>query len=148
MYFTLLIRTNYRETSCIDLKRDLESFQKFLNSYTIIEYDFDRTSLNTNIGRAKLEGMTAEIGDDKLKFWINVEIECNEDDKDKLVEQFMEKFRDDFNDYLKTAKEVGNIPAFRHHFLDKHFYVAYSEQYDRHYALQVCAIEWIFINNC
>ena len=32
MYFTSLIKTNYKETSCIDLKRDLENFQKFLNS--------------------------------------------------------------------------------------------------------------------
>ena len=54
MYFTSLIKTNYRETSCVDLKRDLENFQKFLNSYTIIEYDFDRMDLNTTIGRARL----------------------------------------------------------------------------------------------
>lgn len=144
MYFTSLIKTNYKETSCIDLKHDLENFQKFLNSYTIIEYDFDRMNLNTNIGRAKLSGMIAEIKDDKLKFWINVEIECNEDDKDKLADQFMDKFRDDFNDYLKSAREVDNIPDFSHHFLDHHFYVAFSEQFDFRYALQLGAIEWIY----
>lgn len=144
MYFTSLIKTNYRETSCVNLKRDLENFQKFLNSYTIVEYDFDRMDLNTTIGRARLAGMTAEIKDDKLKFWINVDLMCNDEYKNQLADQFIEKFREDFNNYLKTAKEVGNIPDFRHHFLDKHFYVAFSEQLDHHYALQLGAIEWIY----
>ena len=146
MYFTSLIKTNYKETSCIDLKRDLENFQKFLNSYTVIEYDFNRMNLNTTIGRARLAGMIAEIKDDKLKFWINVELECSEDNKDQLADQFMEKFREDFNDYLKTAKEVNNIPDFRHHFLDHHFYIAFSEQCDYHYSLQLSAIEWVYIH--
>ena len=146
MYFTSLIKTNYKETSCIDLKRDLENFQKFLNSYTVIEYDFNRMNLNTTIGRARLAGMTAEIKDDKLKFWINVELECSEDNKDQLADQFIEKFREDFNDYLKSAREVGNIPDFSHHFLDNHFYVTFSEQVDYHYALQLGAIERVYIH--